>query len=287
VDVTCRDFQDRITAAVDKFIAGEEMNLFLDHANRCPACRHDYEQELTTKLVVKNRARMVPMPGSVRASILRMVNGEGQPPAARLPSWWEKVSHARLGKPALAFALASTVFLIILRVVPLPPPTRQLFLSSSDDMMQQSFTNFQSVASGSIQPQVVSEQPDRVREFFAGKTDFPVLLPTMSRCTLVGGAMNDYKGVTLAHVVYKYENGIVYMCQTCWTTVQEGEHLRLREEVRASLQRTGWYTESRPDGNSIALWTNGSTLCAAVARMSTDDLRACLTSGPRAGRDAW
>lgn len=287
MDVTCRDFQDRITAAVDKFLATEEMNLFLDHANRCPVCRHDYEQELATKLVVKNRARIVPVPGSVRASILRIVNGEGKAPPTGVPGWWEQVSRAHIGRLALGIALVAIAFLLIVRVVPLQVPQQQLILSSSDDVIQQSLTNFQALASGSIQPQVVSEQPDRVREFFAGKTDFPVLVPSMNRCTLVGGAMNDHKGATLAHVVYKHDNGIVYMCQTCWTTVQAGEHLRLREEVRTSLQRTGWYTESMPDGNSIALWTNGSTLCAAVARMSTDDLRACLTSGSGAGTDAW
>jgi len=287
VDVTCSDFQALITPAVDKFMAKEELNLFLDHANRCRACRADYEQELTTKLVVKNRARMVPVPRSVRASILNMVDGEGQVPADGLRSWWEEAFHSRFSKPALGLALASLALLVIVWIAPLQVPQQQLSFSSSDDVIQQSLTNFQALVSGSIQSQVVSDQPDRVREFFAGRTDFPVLVPTMSCCTLVGGAMNEHEGATLAHVVYRYDSGIVYMYQACWTTVQKGEHLRLREVVRASLRRTGWYTESMPDGKSIALWTKGSTLCAAVARMSTDDLLACLTSGQGAGMDAW
>ena len=100
----------------------------------------------------------------------------------------------------------------------------------------------------------------------------------MKDCILVGGVVNEYGGDKLAHVVYSRDNNVVYMCQACWERVQNGGKLNLPDEVKAELLRTGWYSRTLPDGGSVVLWTKGKTLCSAVARMSKEDLIACLTA---------
>jgi hypothetical protein len=175
-------------------------------------------------------------------------------------------------KASLALSLAATVLILLV--------SRQwgaMDNTIEKDVMRQSLSTYKAIMAGLLTPQVVSDQPSRVKEFFSGKTEFPVNVPLLKRCTLVGGVLNDYAGSTLAHIVYRSEGKVIYVYQACWETVQKGERLRLSDEVRTTIARTGWYTESMPDGQTIALWTSGRTLCAAVAAMEKDDLIACLT----------
>lgn len=270
--MNCNEFHSHITEAVDRCLASGEMASFQEHARRCPPCRHEYEGELTTKLLVHNRARMVATPSHVRAAILQSIHHEplqASPPprfslAAILEHQWVKAG--------LAVGLAAAV--IILLVVRDVSVTDN---SGERDVMQQSFTTYKAIMAGLITPQVVSDQPSRVKEFFSGKTEFPVNVPLLKRCTLVGGSVNDYSGSRLAHVVYRSGGTVVYLYQACWETVQQGERLQLSDKARAAIARAGWYTETVPDGYTIAVWTSGKTLCAAVAAMDKDDLIACVT----------
>ena len=100
----------------------------------------------------------------------------------------------------------------------------------------------------------------------------------MKDCRLIGGGQNELGGTKLAHIIYKHDSDIVYICQTCWATVQKGEQLSLPQEAKEELVQTGWYSRSQPDGRSVVLWVKGRTLCAAVSRMSREDLLACLSS---------
>ena len=62
----------------------------------------------------------------------------------------------------------------------------------------------------------------------------------------------------------------------------KGEKLSLPSAAKEELERTGWFTESEPDGRSIVLWEKGRTLCAAVARMNKEELISCLASDDNA-----
>jgi anti-sigma factor RsiW len=228
---------------------------------------------MTTKLVVHNRARMIATPGAVSTSLKAMVEAEAARTPDTEPGWWAVLASRPLLKPALGLGLVAATVVVIIRSVPeqdSPPGIAE------DDVISQSFANYRAVLAGTIAPQVLSERPDQVQAFFAGKTGFPVMVPRIRSCTLIGGVLNEFSGAPLAHVVYRRNDDIVYMYQACWQTVQRGTPLRLPDTVRTALLRTGWYTASRPDGSSIAVWASGETLCAAVARMSTNDLLTCL-----------
>jgi hypothetical protein len=59
------------------------------------------------------------------------------------------------------------------------------------------------------------------------------------------------------------------------------------EEVMQSLRKTGWYTETMEDGQTMALWVRGATLCAAVAKANPEELIACLTAEESATDSPW
>jgi anti-sigma factor RsiW len=144
------------------------------------------------------------------------------------------------------------------------------------------------VVSGRIKPQGLAGSPEELQGFFAGKTDFSVVIPELSGFTLLGGALNDHAGTALAHVVYAHDNEVLYMYETCWNTVKQGQKLHIPARAKEELLRTGWFSETGPNGESLVLWTDGNTLCAAVARMEKSDLIARLASSKgKAGKQVW
>jgi hypothetical protein len=285
--VKCKEFQEQISAAVDRYLAKVEMDSFVEHAGRCPACRHEYELELTTNLVVHNRARMVRVPPTVQENILKSLDREESPQRG---SPFASLLRRPYVKPAVAFAVtAVAVALFVTRPtgerIPAGTPLEASMIGK--DVIRQSVSNFHGVLNGSIRPQIVSSEPEELKGFFTGKTEFPVLVPAMGEWMLVGGVVNEHAGNRLAHVVYRHDDTIMYMYQVCWETVQKGEQLDMSAVVREDLLHSGWYTGVEPDGEAIIAWTHGKTLCVAVARMDRARLLTCLRSMESPLKESW
>ena len=275
--MNCKDFQESITDAVDTYLSEAKMKQFLDHANACPPCRSEYEAEVSTKRFVTMRARMVDTPASVKRAILDRLDQESvAPPRPAPPSWFSRFVHALRVRPTLAIALGMLALLIIVSQI-LQPPAR-VAIAAGNNVLLQSMENYRAVLAGNITPQVASSEPASVRKLFEGMTEFPVHVPKLRHCTLIGGVLNAYEGTPLAHVVYRRGETLIYLYQTCWKTVQEGKSLMVPDPVKESLHKTGWYTERLGDGQTVALWVRGGTLCAAIAQTEPDELIACVTA---------
>lgn len=268
------------------------MQQFLDHANACPPCRREFEAEASTKRFIAMHARMVDTPVSVKRAILDRLEEESVAPvaayapvtataairsaASAVPSWFSHVLSSLRIRPSLAIALGLLALVIIVAQIVRPPA--RVAIAAGNNVLLQSMDNYRAVLAGNITPQVASSDPASVRKLFSGMTAFPVHVPRLRHCTLVGGVLNAYEGTPLAHVVYKHGETLIYMYQACWTTVQEGNRLMVPESVKESLRKTGWYTETLDNGHTMALWVRGATLCAAVARADREELIACLTA---------
>ncbi|MEK9137911.1 MAG: zf-HC2 domain-containing protein [Bacteroidota bacterium] len=271
----CRRFQDLISAAVDLQLSEGELMAFREHGRKCPPCWYEYEAESATKSVVRMRARRVNTPAHVAQRITESLSQETTAPrVGRLAEFF----HRPFVRPAIGLALGfAAVFIFIKEPTTNNPTSRAAF--ASNDVILQSLTNYRGVVNGEIKTQLVSGERDRMEEFFAGITDYAVHLPRRKDCRLIGGVQNEHAGTKLAHLVYKHEDEVVYIYQACLATVMEGEKLGLPAAAKDDLARTGWFAQTESDGRTVVLWKKGKALCAAVARMSKEDLIACLASG--------
>ena len=282
----CKEFQERISSAVDKLLVRKDMDSFMDHAGRCPPCRYEYEIESVTKSVVQRKAGMVRAPGLLIQKISEQLERESGHSGFARTGRFATLLQKPFTRPALAFAVACIVVIVLVNNPTIERGATQAGFASSDIVFQ-SLANYRAVVSGEIKPQVVSNQTEPLAQFFSGKTDFPVLFPKMKDCTLVGGVFNEFFGSKLAHVVYSHDDEVVYMYQTCWETVMKGEPLHLSDEAKDNLLKTGWYTQTQDDGRTVVLWKQERTLCAAVSRMSKEDMITCLTDGQTDNKGAW
>jgi hypothetical protein len=126
---------------------------------------------------------------------------------------------------------------------------------------------------------MASSEPAILREFFVGKTDFPVIIPEMKDCTLLGGILDEYPKGVFAHVLYDHQAEPIYLYQTSWNKVLSGEGVTVDDEIRNTLLESGWCSRISPEGHTVVLWNKGTTLCSAVSDLSIEDLITCLTSG--------
>lgn len=231
--------------------------------------------------MIRRRIKTVKAPRSLARAITDQIANEQAGSYTAHESLWTRFWGQPLTKPTVAFAVTFLVVGLILnssRTNHAPPGT---------DVIVQSLANFHALAAGTIKPEEESDRPELLKAFFSGKTDFPVLIPSLAQCTLVGGVTNEYGGAHQAHVMYRRDSTMIYMYQVCWNTVKQGTVLTLPERVKTELAQTRWYVESQPGGDVVVLWAEGNTLCAAVAHMDKDQLLACLTSVPAAHDDPW
>ncbi len=272
--MNCREFEDQISAAVDRYLTGTERSLFDEHAKTCATCRQDFESERQTKELVQARLHLVHTPPAVLESIRVRLDS-----ATVAPRFTVNLPLFRMPAVRYAFGIAAVVLVAFLFGRKGPTPWEPGITEGTvTDMIGHSHATYDAMIGGGWQPEVVSNQPDHVKGFFAGKTDFPVHILAPRNCTLVGGSLNEVGGTKVAHVLYKSSSGMIWVCQVCVETAMRGERLRLPVNARRDLEQTGWHTQTLPDGDALVLWTRGATLCSAVAHMPSEDLMAALTS---------
>ncbi|MBI5474326.1 MAG: zf-HC2 domain-containing protein [Ignavibacteriae bacterium] len=271
----CKDIAEQITAAVDRALTQREQQLVDDHLSQCPRCKQQFEIESFTRMFVRQRCRRVSAPGDVMQRITERLASE-DPDGARAP-WWRGLVTSMYFKPAMAFAAAAIVIVMLVSKPDRPSNVIEASVLPPNDVIKQSLANFSAVSSGRIKPQFVSAALESVQAFFNGQTEFPVVMPKTRDCRLVGGVLNEYQGDKLAHLVYNHQNStVIYVYETCWEKVQNGSPMHLAADIQDELRDTGWYTATNDDGYTVAMWISGRTLCSAVARLDRETLLACL-----------
>jgi hypothetical protein len=276
--VDCQQFQRLITIAVDQRLSRSEMEAFIDHAAKCSTCRYDYELESAAKTIVQTRLKMVKTPQALTESISRKISqaDQDQDSPKEKKKARSKIFALPIIKPMFAVALVGVAILAIAFSPFGYGPTPAVPMGS--DMLTQSLSNFHAVLAGLIQPQVVSDRPEQVREYLAGKTSFSAHVPALSNCTLVGASANEYHGMKLAHVMYKHDGQVIYIFQVPYNRVMAGDGLELSDEAKAQLANVGSFTNAAPGGDTVILWVLGNTLCAAVSRLDRKEMTRVLES---------
>ncbi|MDH3252953.1 MAG: hypothetical protein OEM41_09190, partial [Ignavibacteria bacterium] len=241
----CTEFQEQVSAAVDERLPRDVMSAFMEHVGLCPPCGHEYRMQGIVKTMVRKRIRNVETPSDLRARVLSQIVAEPQS-SPSIAGWSWKALFARpYVRPAIAFALTAVAVLLYVNSPQDNSSGIQRASLGAGDVIVQSLNNYRAVMSGKIKPQVVSDKPETVLTFFSGKTEFPVLVPHLKSCNLVGGVLNDYSGVPLAHVVYTHDKDLIYMYQACWDEVVAGDVLNLPAHVMEKLNETGWFIETQ------------------------------------------
>ena len=283
--MNCKEFSHCITPAVDGRLSAKDLALFEEHARLCPPCCRNFEEERALAEMIRARVHQARVPGNVLDSILAGTCQGTISPLLRDARPLTIFHRHPLARPIAAFILSFAAVVYFFTHVPAHDQVASASVFPVNDIVRQSASNYEAVLKGEIVPRGAAECPDDLRTYFQGKTAFPVFVPAMKECTLVGGVVNEYHGMRLAHVLYKHGLQFIYLYQACRESVMNGDTLHLSHEAKSDLERTGWHCCTAPDGAAIVLWVRGRTICAAVAPMNGEHLMAHLAEADVPG--AW
>ncbi len=264
--MNCRECDEQITPAVDDHLQTSAKQPFFDHVASCPGCRRAYEAERFITGLIHQRLHMIKTPDVLTASVSTIIEREQQ--GGR--------SHGVVPLPrrtilSWSFGLAAVLLLGYLIVGPLQN-SADVGITDHADVVQASLLHLAAMTTGGATPQVVSHEPTVLERYFAGKTEFPVRVHALRDYIPSGAVLNEAAGVPFAYVVYTGNGERIYVYQTCWRTIQAGAPLDLAPEIKRALLEGHPYVEEDADGRTMVFWTEGRTLCGAVARMQRRDL---------------
>lgn len=273
----CREVKEHISSAVDNRLEGRIKSDFDTHITLCSLCRNEFELErLTKRFVQKTLLRSRPSPELSARIISRLESPaveETQPAAG---GWLTRLWSVPRVKPA--FAVGVLAVLAFLLFVSLPLNVRHLHTSPNDNnVIHQSFNNYDAVIAGTLKPEIASNDYAEVKSYFTQRVNYNVRVPRMDKCKLMGGLVSNYQGKDLAHVVYKYDDQVVYLYQVDMATALEGKTLTIPANAMDELLKTGWYVETPHPNCSLVMWVIDNTLCTAVADIDKSQLIAYLS----------
>jgi anti-sigma factor RsiW len=271
--VNCEDFFPIISAAVDDHLEGDERRLLQEHLAVCASCRTEFELEQLTKQFIRQRAVRAKVPDHVSARIFQHVAQQANAPLT-VRRWLEELLPVPSWRTSFAAAgILIVVLSTLLTVKNLPHSHTQ---PRDSNIIHQTFNYFDSVLKGQLIPTVTSNDPLRVESALSSNVNFKVHVPKLKRCTLVGGMFTNYNSEKIAHVIYQYNDKLVYLYQTGYDAVEQRGGLELPAEARTELKQRGWYFENHLENCSLIIWLKGSTVCVALADMNRKELLECL-----------
>ena len=273
----CKDIQDLITAEIDGELAEQDKSPLQEHLQICPNCSAEFELERCTKAFLKHRIGYEETPPHLRQQISAALAAEALAPR-RAGSWIMELFSHRSARPVLALGSALAVILLLLMITPSRP--RHSHTKPDDgNIIHQTFNNFDGVLSGALSPQITSDDPAVLRNYFASRVNFKVDCPRHKHSQLVGGVSSECKNEPVAHVLYKNGQDFIYLYETNYRCVTHGTRLNLPPGALSQLQATGWYVENPMPECTLAIWLVDSTVCCAIADMSREKLLAFLKEG--------
>ncbi|MFQ3596831.1 MAG: zf-HC2 domain-containing protein [Chloroherpetonaceae bacterium] len=99
--MTCKEAQALISAAVDGELDDATMREFLITIEKCEHCRAEYEAELQTKKLLREKLKRVKAPQSLVDAITRQTIERGKPSTTQFNALAAQPSTAELSKPGL------------------------------------------------------------------------------------------------------------------------------------------------------------------------------------------
>jgi hypothetical protein len=274
--VNCQEIIELISAEVDGELDQDKKIRLHDHLRTCRNCLGTFELEKLTKLYIGRKLKRTASPAALKIGILQQLQPEPDPIHPRdtflrrivsIPKW--QIMTTLAGSAAI---IAIAFLLLPWRSdIPHNPPF-------NNNIIHQTFNNYHGILQGKIIPAVMTDNPAVAETYFVHNNQFPAYIPPMNNCKLLGAMYNKYTHEGIAHLVYKYDDHIIYIVEAALLDLTDKDGLVIPADVLAEVMKGEWYREDRIKDYSMIMWIHDATLCCAMTNISNQQLLACLTN---------
>ena len=270
--MNCNDVSELIPSVLDGELRADERIAVEQHLNACPRCHKELELHSMTKRLIQQRLHRIPAPPELVNQIFTSLAGDSVP--ERSTPFRDLVPFRITWKPIAAFAGVLAVFVILLLLPSSKTPRSHAgFVAPiDDDIIHQTYDNYDKFLTGSMLPQISSNDSFDVQQFFTQKVDFKVNVPKMNRCKLVGGSVSHHRTAPVAHVVYKYGDQMIYLYQVKLQDVLDGNALILPGDVKEELMQNCSYIRNHQPDCTMIIRIMDSTVCCFVADVPREQM---------------
>ena len=261
-----------IAALVDGEIQDEEQKQkLLNDIKNNPELQLEYNVQKFMKSLVSERLKISPAPAKVRKKLERKISPDRNWISSLLPEIFYTKPNIAWGT---AIVILFAAFLILFNRT--PQPEKKDFAveqTGSDNMFVQAKSNFESILTGKLAPQLVSESPEEIKKFFKAQgVEYPTYIPAIKNWKLVGAVVSVDHGKKFAHHVYSTGNGkLVYLFQVNENDIKQFKFLKLTNDLLSYLNSGNCYETD--DGKFVTLMTKiNNNICAVVSNSSPDEI---------------
>ncbi|HZV13006.1 MAG TPA: zf-HC2 domain-containing protein [Candidatus Kapabacteria bacterium] len=277
----CKEVQLYLTDLVDKRdISKATQEAIERHLANCANCQSELELAHVTKSFVTSRFSPVTIPSptvsAVRSMIVAETNrSEAFDRANSVEGFWSIFRK----RPILAYGSLVVAVLLIWLLSPGQNKER-LFNESQAAFIAGDINAFDHLISGSEPIQIETSDEIRLKMFFAAHgISCDVEIPHFAKASIVGGMVNFAGKVPIAHVVYKFGNHMMCMCELRMADMCASNRLGISDSAQHCLANgtVYWYCDGAKK-HSVGLWKYKNTFCSVTSDCDPQELASIFQS---------
>jgi anti-sigma factor (TIGR02949 family) len=268
----CRQTREFMSAFVDNEIKDEETKQKVEnHIWRCATCRTEFELEKRTKQIIQSKVKLVPVPNELISTVLTQIRLLQNGYSSQLTTY----SNPKV-KPWVEIAFAFSILAVVLIFAVLFASIYENKMAQKDLVAKEVsgiVNHFDSISKGFIKPQIISDDPDQIRNEIISKANFSPIILEIPGFKIIGASINvphsnsgDSKCVNL---LYKSADKIICLHQAPLNQTS------MHEDVKKRILKGEWIYDSIDD-QSFVLWGTKNLVCCAVSNLSTEELEKVL-----------
>ncbi|MCS6988432.1 MAG: zf-HC2 domain-containing protein [Chloroherpetonaceae bacterium] len=307
--MTCKEVQALITAAVDGELDEKTMKEFFAALDKCEHCRAEYEAELQTKRLIRQKIKKIKAPQSLVDAITRQTIGKTDSSNApfdaavavqadmaesqrqTLGSWKQALLEAIYVNPS-AQSRSHTIFAAGLAISILAmlifagfvrqrqnafDAEMQIEASAKSNIFDIASQMFREPQTPDIKSKDASVIANHIREIFG----VPVVIPTVRMFHPSSARVGAFGNVNVGEVRFVHDKDpktvvAVYIAR-------ESEALKnatIEEEIMRYISENGrnFYRKTCPSGSQVVVWKWGEMIYAATTNNAEVNLLAAISN---------
>lgn len=287
-----QELEENLTSLIDgEYIAPDLREELLNRLDSNTELRVAHTIQTATKNIFINRkdALSIHAPLDVQMAVQRILDNEQSLNTAEHSSKIEQTFYNVYNvilkiflKPVIAFPLGIIIGISGYLLYNQSSVDSEIFSyvnithNGNDNLCFQAYNNFHSLENGNLPLQMLTNNKDELSKFFKEKgVNYPVFYPDID-AELQGGVVSEYKGVKLAHFVFKVGDKFVYMYEVPNQMI-DNHNLQINPKAIEIVNKADWYWEKeKGSNNTMVLWRIKSNMCSIVTNLRMDQLSALI-----------
>ena len=287
-----QELEENLTSLIDgEYIAPDLREELLNRLDSNTELRVAHTIQTATKNIFINRkdALSIHAPLDVQMAVQRILANEQSLNTAEHSSKIEQTFYNVYNvilkiflKPVIAFPLGIIIGISGYLLYNQSSVDSEIFSyvnithNGNDNLCFQAYNNFHSLENGNLPLQMLTNNKDELSKFFKERgVSYPVFYPDID-AELQGGVVSDYKGVKLAHFVFKVGDKFVYMYEVPNQMI-DNHNLQINPKAIEIVNKADWYWEKeKGSNNTMVLWRIKSNMCSIVTNLRMDQLSALI-----------